>query len=241
MGRNQNLFQEVNLDSLSKIPVYRRLTGGGTVYHDLGVINFAYIGPKTFESVNSYLYSTQVMVNFLQSCNINAMMNERAGVYVNDFKILGSAQFASKSKLISHFSLLFDADLDILSFCLKPNTFKIEHKNTLSVRSRVMNLSSILPISKETFISNFRNFASYNQDFEMTSELFHRAQMLQLEKYRNKSWRYNDTINCTLKKDLHFLKFETGKITATSKDMEDLQNKSLIDFLDNSSYLDRIR
>ena len=45
IGKNQNPFEEVNLSLLSqqKINLYRRISGGGTVYHDLGNINFCYL------------------------------------------------------------------------------------------------------------------------------------------------------------------------------------------------------
>ncbi|WP_418658462.1 lipoyl protein ligase domain-containing protein, partial [Clostridioides difficile] len=40
IGKNQNPYQEVYHDVIEKgeIPILRRISGGGTVYHDLGNI-----------------------------------------------------------------------------------------------------------------------------------------------------------------------------------------------------------
>ena len=44
-GLHQNPFEEINLNEAEKLNVniVRRITGGGTVYHDLGNLNFSYI------------------------------------------------------------------------------------------------------------------------------------------------------------------------------------------------------
>ena len=49
IGKHQNTFAEVNLDfvNANQIPVVRRISGGGTVYHDLGNINFTMISAES--------------------------------------------------------------------------------------------------------------------------------------------------------------------------------------------------
>ena len=51
VGSYQNICREVHVERLRQlgIPVIRRITGGGTVYHDLGNLNYTYIptaGPR---------------------------------------------------------------------------------------------------------------------------------------------------------------------------------------------------
>src|SRR5690554_670378 len=51
IGRNQNVFEEVNLDYIvsNHIPLIRRNSGGGTVYHDLGNLNFTFMTKRSEE------------------------------------------------------------------------------------------------------------------------------------------------------------------------------------------------
>lgn len=48
MGRNNKPADWVNLAAAKAdcIPVLRRFSGGGTVYHDLGILNYSFIVPK---------------------------------------------------------------------------------------------------------------------------------------------------------------------------------------------------
>ena len=45
VGSHQNICREVHVETLRRlgIPVVRRITGGGTVYHDRGNVNYTYI------------------------------------------------------------------------------------------------------------------------------------------------------------------------------------------------------
>ena len=45
MGKHQRLQSEVDREwaELQQIPIARRFSGGGTVYHDLGNVNFTFM------------------------------------------------------------------------------------------------------------------------------------------------------------------------------------------------------
>ena len=48
IGRYQNALAEINTEYIQthNIPVVRRLTGGGAVFHDLGNINYTFIDKR---------------------------------------------------------------------------------------------------------------------------------------------------------------------------------------------------
>ncbi len=79
IGRHQNAYAEIDMDYVGKnlIPVIRRMTGGGAVFHDLGNINFTFIknGQEGFADFREYL---EPVTQYLRS--IGLMRPFRAGM-----------------------------------------------------------------------------------------------------------------------------------------------------------------
>eukprot|EP00871_Galdieria_phlegrea_P005637 jgi/Galph1/6074/GphlegSOOS_G4740.1 len=151
IGRNQNLLKEVNLELIQseKIPVARRRTGGGCVYHDKGNLNISLI-------TNKKDFSRGQLAEFIQSVlrnrfNIPVTLSERNDLYLLGKKIAGSAYRLTGFRAYHHMSLLISADLFKLENVLKlKNSFSVETKATQSIRSKVCNLTEFLPsLTKE--------------------------------------------------------------------------------------------
>ena len=145
LGKNQSIYKEVNFDFLRNgwLKLARRITGGGTVYHDLGNLNFSIITKFHDSKVNNYRYFNVQVIEALGKAGIVAHLDERNNIISQGKKISGSAQFTNRKNIISHGTLLFNADLDVLRACLKKNDFKVESKAVASVNSSVMNISEI--------------------------------------------------------------------------------------------------
>lgn len=192
VGRNQNTLQEVNLGYTTKkgIKTVRRLTGGGAVYHDLNNVNYTVITPYDKE-VNSYLYFTTPIIEYLNSIGINADFTGRNDITIDGKKISGNAQTIKGDRILHHGTLLFKSDLDALTNALKPNKVKMESKGIKSVRSRVTNISEYLgkDIGIDEFYQDLINYFKKNTiEYKLTEEDIKNINKLASEKYSTYEW-----------------------------------------------------
>ena len=76
IGRAQNPWMEVNMGAALKnnIPIARRQSGGGTVFHDLGNINFCFFAPIAKHNVKQNL---DCIINALASLSIPTYQSEK--------------------------------------------------------------------------------------------------------------------------------------------------------------------
>ena len=150
IGRHQNAWAEIDLDFVERnhIPVVRRMTGGGAVFHDLGNVNYSFFDLKDRRF-------TDVILEALRALGIEGQASGRNDLILADGrKFSGTAVCKRGNRLLEHGTLLFDASFDRLSAALRPRPEKFEGKAVKSVRSRVTNLAQQLPepISVEAFI-----------------------------------------------------------------------------------------
>ena len=146
IGRNQNTLEEINAGVVARrgITVVRRISGGGAVYHDLGKLNFSFITPFLQGRFNRYDHFTKPVVETLRALGVPAALGGRNDILADGRKISGNAQFATPTRMFSHGTLLFDANLDDVTAALNPKPGKVESKGVKSIRSRVANISEFL-------------------------------------------------------------------------------------------------
>lgn len=129
VGRYQNICREVSVPLLrrKKIPVVRRISGGGTVYHDLGNINYTYM--LSPHGLVDYAACLEPVVTALQDMGLAASQSGICDIVIGKKKISGSAQRSAKGRLLHHGTLLFQTELDQLQ------EITMQHK-TLTLRQR---------------------------------------------------------------------------------------------------------
>jgi lipoate-protein ligase A len=112
-GNFQNpwLEADINFCRENNIKLVRRFSGGGCVFHDLGNLNFCFIGPK---NENSKSILSHLLINFLHKFHVAARLGEKSDILLDDQKISGSAFRETKNRTLHHCTLLFRADLDKL-------------------------------------------------------------------------------------------------------------------------------
>ena len=144
IGRNQNCWKECRVSELEADGghLVRRLSGGGAVYHDLGNLNFTFCMRKEDADVERQL---QVIIEAVASFGLTAEKTGRNDVAINGQKFSGNAFFDSKGCYYHHGTLLLNVDTASMSRFLNPSKAKLQSKGVDSVRSRVVNLSSLCP------------------------------------------------------------------------------------------------
>ncbi|HNW76140.1 MAG TPA: lipoate--protein ligase [Bacteroidales bacterium] len=155
VGKHQNTLAEINLDFVKdhNIQVVRRITGGGSVFHDLGNINFTFISNQHEGHDANFRRFTQPILDVLQKLGIPAQFEGRNDLTINGLKFSGNAQYIWKDRILHHGTLLFSAKMDHVSSALKVDPAKFTGKAVKSVRSRVTNISDHLkePMDVEEF------------------------------------------------------------------------------------------
>ncbi len=127
MGRFQCPEREVDMAFCQQndIPIARRFTGGGTVYHDRGNLNFTFCLNQDEPNIPRTLL--ELYWNFvgcvalaLQDLGIMATFDpERSCIRVAGKKITGAAGWLKQGVSFVHGTLLVNSDLETLRRCLQ--------------------------------------------------------------------------------------------------------------------------
>lgn len=148
LGRNQLIENEVNVDYCRRhdIDVFRRKSGGGCIYADLGCLQFSYI--SSHNNINeAFVQYMSKVADMLVGIGIPASLSGRNDIIVNAQKVAGSAFYGMKERCVLHNSLLFDTHLDHLAEALTPSHDKLQSKGVSSVRQRVTNIGAMTDLT----------------------------------------------------------------------------------------------
>ena len=146
VGKHQNTLAEINLPFVQEqeILVARRISGGGTVFHDLGNLNFAFFtSGKEGELVN-YKRATLPILEALKEMGLEARLGKRNELLLKGLKISGTASHVFKQRVLHHGTLLFSSEMGKMSAALKSDKERFTDRAVKSVRSSVTNISNHL-------------------------------------------------------------------------------------------------
>ena len=145
IGRNQDLESEVNLSWCMQhgISVFRRHSGGGCVYSDMGNIMVSCITSGGDVAFVFELY-LQRLALALRNLGLPVSVSGRNDILLGGRKISGNAFYRLPSRNIVHGTLLYNVSMDNLQNAITPSVLKLASKGIRSVRQRVVNLKDFI-------------------------------------------------------------------------------------------------
>ncbi|MBQ7714513.1 MAG: lipoate--protein ligase [Clostridia bacterium] len=215
IGKNQNAWAEVNLPytEQNEIPVVRRITGGGAVFHDLGNVNFSFVTEASDGAKLNFARFCDPIIKALSKVGIDAHLDGRNDLVADGFKISGNAECVKRSRsgkecVLHHGTLLFGADISRLALSLKVNAEKIESKGIKSVASRVKNIKDFEsyrgPEDVEAFIELIMNEVTPGGCADFSEEEKREIDKLRSDKFSTWKWNFGSSPSFDIQKTKRF-------------------------------------
>lgn len=197
VGKHQNAYNEINYPFIKEndIPVIRRISGGGTVFHDLGNLNFSFIHHKKNNIIPDFSSFANVIVDYLKHLGLPAGLGNRNSIFVGEKKVSGHAEHIYKDKILHHGTILFNTDLKMLSESII-SAKHYKSKALASVRSQVANISPLVPQFADInafaldFMHYMKNHFKKAHIRKITKKATEKIQLLADKKYVNWNWNF---------------------------------------------------
>lgn len=147
-GRNQVMENEVNVDYCRQhgIEMYRRKSGGGCVYADMGNVMLSFVTKDELVDL-AFNRFINMIVLVLRKLGVEATSTAHNDVLINGKKVSGTACYHLPGCSIVHGTLLYDTDMEHMLNAITPGPEKLQKKGIESVRQRITLLKDYIPQS----------------------------------------------------------------------------------------------
>jgi len=200
IGRNQSALAEVDAGAVQAlgIPVVRRMTGGGAVYHDTGNLNYSCFADHDGDSFARFDIFAEPVMAALRSFGIRSEFTGRNDILVDGKKVSGTAKMFVGDRVLFHGTLLFRTDIATLTRVLTPDPDKVSFKGIRSVSARVGNLGDLLPgVTPSEFtqrmLQALLQLHGMNSPDPLPEDCVREARLLADSKYRTWEWNYGSS------------------------------------------------
>lgn len=206
LGRNQSFSEEV-VEKVAKekgFNIVRRITGGGTVFHDSnGEITYSIVCPiKFLENLNAHkvLDQFELITQGIVAGLINFGLKPEKGkihcpaLFLNGKKFSGNAQVRKRGYILQHGTILLKIDPELMYSVLKAPYIVSQSKMVKSVYAKCIGIRDLLEnYNEEKFLSSlivgFENTLGIKLKVGAFSDYeFKIAEKLVDERYSNIKW-----------------------------------------------------
>ncbi len=243
IGKHQNPVMEINASCLidEKIPVIRRISGGGTVFHGQGNLNFTFITTShDNEDKINFQRFTKPILDYLNSKDVPAEMTGKSNLTVDGLKFSGNAAHVFKNRSIHHGTLLYEADLKAVNRCLRKVDTSIQTKAVQSTRAQITNLKPYFTdyMTFDAFRNELKEFIckdfSINEKVALEESQKIEIQNLASNKYKTLDWNFGYSPSYQLNRNFEINGHETKISISVNKG---LISTVTIENLNNNSFL----
>ncbi|TAQ85917.1 hypothetical protein B7494_g5758 [Chlorociboria aeruginascens] len=208
IGRNQNPWVEVNLGILNAgtkhVSLVRRRSGGGTVFHDEGNVNYSVICPTADFNRNKH---AEMVVRALHTLGVeHAKVNERHDIILENkfgereglkpFKVSGSAYKLTRLRSLHHGTcLLSSPNINSVSQYLRsPAKAFIKARGVDSVSSPISNVDVPNNFFEEAVVSEFGDLHGVEEPMLLEEDVKNVHEIAKgLEELQSLEWIYLQT------------------------------------------------
>lgn len=197
IGKHQVAHREADTWFVEEnnIPVIRRISGGGAVFHDEGNLNFSFILQSRHGSQIDFRKYTLPVIEFLSSLGVDAKFEGKNDLKVGGLKISGNAEHVYRQRVLHHGTLLFDSKLDMLRSSLRKDISDYSTRAVRSNPSSVINLKEKIPgMNMKEFTSSMFQFflekGGGNSVTQLTAQEESEIRSLAESKYKTWEWNY---------------------------------------------------
>ncbi|MGA1821299.1 MAG: biotin/lipoate A/B protein ligase family protein [Thermoplasmatota archaeon] len=176
------------------VPVIRRQSGGGTMYHSPGqeMVFSMIAGPKIMRNdiKESYRVALDPVIMGLERIGIGAVMDEN-NLFVRGSKISGSAQRRQVKAVLVHGTLLYEVDEEEMLSYIRGDRAISSGRGTCSVYKPVTSISEHVEIPYGDLYKVIRDSFAEGRNFEIDSwsdEEMETARDLAISRYGDEEW-----------------------------------------------------
>ncbi|MBP8960174.1 MAG: lipoate--protein ligase [Bacteroidales bacterium] len=225
VGRHQIIFREVDVFTAGalNIPVIRRISGGGTVYHDRGNLNFTFIRNCEKERQVDFNQYIQPVIEFLNVEGVPSVMSGKSDITVNDHKVSGNAEYVFRDRILHHGTLMFDTSIEVMKQLIRPltdtyTTKAVESKRSAvtNLKGRLKNINTIDELASE-MMRFMKDYFNCIKNLSFTDVELSEIKSIAEKKYMSWDWNYGFTPSYTFTSDFE-IDGNTGTVRMLVKD-----------------------